>query len=71
MSFGPDFPEELRDRIIDALAEFMTTEACLQSICSEGFYNWTGVERISDAAYDVIRRLMAGLGYTEEDVFGG
>lgn len=71
MSFGPDFPDALKGRIIAALAEFMGTEACEESICSTDFYNWTGLDPISDAAYDVIRRLMQGLGYTEEDIFGG
>ena len=71
MSFGPDFPDELKGRIIDALIAFMATEACEESICSTDFYNWTGMDPITDAAYDVIRRLMQGLGYTEEDIFGG
>jgi len=71
MSFGPDFPDVLKGQIIAALAAFMETEACEESICSDNFYNWTGVAPINDAAYDVIRRLMQGLGYTEEDIFGG
>jgi hypothetical protein len=29
------------------------------------------VEPIDDASYDPIRRLIQGLGYTEEDIFGG
>jgi phosphonate transport system substrate-binding protein len=71
MSFSPDFPDELRGQIIDALVEFTASEACLESICSDEFYNWTGLEPIDDAAYDVIRRLIEGVGYTEEDIFGG
>ena len=71
ISFGPDFPEALRTQIIDALVEFAASEACQESICSDEFYSWTGVEPIEDARYDVIRKLMSGLGYTEEDVFGG
>jgi phosphonate transport system substrate-binding protein len=71
LSFSPDFPEELRGQILDALVEFTASEACLESICSDQFYNWTGVEPIEDAAYDPIRRLIQGLGYTEEDIFGG
>jgi len=71
MSFGPDFPAALKGRIIAALAEFMETDACSESICSTDFYNWTGLDPVSDATYDVIRRLIQGLGYTEEDIFGG
>ncbi len=71
LSFSAEFPEPLKARIIDAMIEFTASEACLESICSDQFYNWTGVEPIDDAAYDVIRRLIQGLGYTEEDIFGG
>ncbi len=71
MSFSPEFPEELREEIIAAMVEFAASEACQESICSDQFYNWTGVEPIDDASYDVIRRLIQGLGYTEEDIFGG
>ncbi len=71
MSFSPDFPEELEGQIIDALVEFAASEACQESICSDQFYNWTGLDPIDDASYDVIRRLIQGLGYTEEDIFGG
>ena len=71
LSFSPQFPQALRGEIIVALAEFMDTEACQESICSDEFYSWTGVEPIGDSAYDVIRRLIQGLGYTEEDIFGG
>ena len=71
MSFGPEFPEDLRVQIRDALAAFMQTEACQESICSSDFYNWTGIDPITDADFDPIRRLIASLGYTEEDIFGG
>jgi len=71
MSFSPDFPDELKDQILNALVEFTASEACLESICSDQFYNWTGLDPIDDASYDVIRRLISGLGYTEEDIFGG
>ena len=71
MSFSPNFPNELKGQIIDALVEFTASEACLESICSDQFYNWTGLDPIDDASYDVIRRLIKGLGYTEEDIFGG
>jgi phosphonate transport system substrate-binding protein len=71
MSFSPDFPEELRGQILDAMVEFTASEACLESICSDQFYNWTGLDPIDDSAYDPIRLLIKGLGYTEEDIFGG
>lgn len=70
VSFGPEFPLALAGDIIDALVEFTASEACLQSICSEEFYNWTGLEEVTDSFYDPVRANMEVLGITEEDVFG-
>jgi phosphonate transport system substrate-binding protein len=69
VSFGPDFPADLREEIIDALIEFTQTEACNESICN--FYNWTGVERIEDKAFDPVREQIEILGWTAEDILGG
>ncbi|MFN2165126.1 MAG: phosphate/phosphite/phosphonate ABC transporter substrate-binding protein, partial [Anaerolineae bacterium] len=71
MSFSPDFPEDLRTQILDAMVAFTASDACQESICSDQFYNWTGIDPISDSAYDPIRALIRVLGYTEEDIFGG
>jgi phosphonate transport system substrate-binding protein len=70
LSFGPDFPPELRTQIIDALVAFSQTEEWNQSIGSKDFYNWTGLEPVEDSAYDPVRNLIEQLGYTEEDIFG-
>jgi phosphonate transport system substrate-binding protein len=71
VSFGPDFDEGLRARILNALVIFAGSEACAQSICSDDFYSWTGVEPVADPFYDPVRQLIDVLGYTEEDIFGG
>ena len=71
MSFSPDFPADLRQVIVDALVEFAASDACDQSICSDDFYNWSGLEPVDDAAYDPVRNLIDVLGYTEDDIFGG
>lgn len=71
MSFSPEFPEDLRSQILDAMVAFTASDACQESICSDQFYSWTGIDPIQDSAYDVIRKLIKGLGYTEEDIFGG
>ncbi len=69
MSFSPEFPEELRANIIDAMVAFAASEECAQSICSEDFYGWTGMEPVSDSFYDPVRSLITTLGYTENDIF--
>lgn len=71
VSFGPDFPQGLRTRIMNALVIFASSDACAESICSDQFYNWTGVDPVGDSFYDPVRKLIDVLGYTEEDIFGG
>lgn len=70
MSFSPDFPEELKQSIIDAVTEFVSldNEACVQSLCSEQFYNWTAVGPIADENFDGVRILVAEQGITLEDL---
>jgi phosphonate transport system substrate-binding protein len=69
MSFSPEFPEELRQQIIDAMVAFAASEECMQSICAEEFYGWSGIEPVEDSFYDPVRSLISTLGYTEEDIF--
>ncbi len=69
VSFGPDFPFPLAQRIIDSLVEFTQTDACQESICSGEFYSWTGIEPVGDSFYDPVRSFMTVLGLTEEDIF--
>jgi basic membrane protein A len=71
MSFSPEFPEDLQSQILDAMIAFTASDACQESICSDQFYSWTGIDPVQDSAYDVVRKLIKGLGYTEEDIFGG
>lgn len=59
LSFGPDFPDALRDEIVQALIDFSTTEAWAQSIGSSDFYGWSSLEPTTDSAYDPIRLLIA------------
>lgn len=71
MSFSPDFPADLRQVIVDAVIAFTASEACAESICSDDFYTWSGMDPVDDAAFDPVRSLIDVLGYTEEDIFGG
>lgn len=66
LSFGPDFPEDMRQQIMDALIAFSATEAWSQSIGSEDFYGWTTITPISDATFDIVRNLIAQLGVPDE-----
>jgi phosphonate transport system substrate-binding protein len=68
LSFGPDFPPELREQIEEALVEFAETDAWAESIGSQDFYGWTGLSPATDAEYDIIRQMVAQAGISLEDL---
>jgi phosphonate transport system substrate-binding protein len=68
LSFAPDFPAALRTQIGDALVAFAETDAWLQSIGSEDFYGWSGLEPALDEEYDLIRLMVEEAGITLEDL---
>lgn len=72
LSFGPEFPEELRQQIIDSIITFSETEAWFNSALgnAEQGYNWTSIAPIDDSNFDIIRDMLAATGQTEEDIFG-
>lgn len=74
LSFGADFPEDLRTQIEDALvafaAECETDENCAwnQSIGAEDFYQWTGIQPATDAEYDPLRAVVDVAGIDLDDL---
>lgn len=70
MSFGPEFPEAMKQGIIDAMIAFVDLEnpACAESLCHENFYNWTAVNTIADENFDGVRILVAQQGITLESL---
>jgi phosphonate transport system substrate-binding protein len=68
MSFGPDFPEELKDMINEAVIAYVQTEACQESLCNPQFYEWTDAEPIFDENFDLIRVMMEEQGITLENI---
>jgi phosphonate transport system substrate-binding protein len=66
LSFGPEFPEETRQQILDALIAFAETDEWAASIGSEDFYGWSGLEAIDDTTYDIVRDQIAQLGIPEQ-----
>ncbi len=67
VSFGPDFPEDVRQAIMDALFAFATDDP-------EGFaeamlaYSWTGINPALDEEYDPIQNAVDAAGFTLEDL---
>ena len=71
LSFSPDFPDDVRQLIIDALIAYLASDACqvdAQTICSPDFYEWTGAGPIFDENFDGIRLLMEQQGITLENI---
>jgi len=64
LSFGPEFPADVRTQIEDALVAFAETEAWGTSIGSADFYGWSGIAPATDAEYDMVRAMVAATGYT-------
>ena len=68
MSFSPEFPEELRQMIMDAIIAYVGSDACAETLCNERFYDWNGAAQIFDKKFDGIRLLMEAQGITLENL---
>ncbi len=68
MSFSPDFPEAMKQMIIQAITAYVSTDACAETLCNEKFYDWTGVGPIFDENFDGIRIMMEAQGITLENI---
>ena len=62
LSFGPEFPAEVRAQIEEALVAFAETEAWVTSIGSADFYGWSGIDAATDAEYDLVREMVGSHG---------
>jgi len=71
LSFGPEFPADVRDEILDALFALAEDEEAWNATPLNAVYNWTGLSLIEDSAFDSIRLQFEILGLTEEDIFAG
>ena len=71
MSWSPDFPDELKEVIVQAIVDYIASDACQVDealICSEDFYAWNGVGPIFDENFDGIRIMMEAQGITLENI---
>lgn len=68
LSFGPDFPADLRAQIEEALVAFAETPEWEESIGHQDFYAWSGIEPATDAEYDIVRTVVESQGITLDDL---
>jgi phosphonate transport system substrate-binding protein len=66
LSFGPEFPADLRAQIEQALVDFSKTDAWNESIGSQDFYFWSGINPATDEEYDFVRQMVEAVGLTLE-----
>ena len=71
LSFGPDFPVETRQQILDALFALAGDQEKWDTTALSTSYSWTGIAPITDATFDSVRLQFQILGLTEQDIFGG
>ena len=66
LSFGPEFPADLRAQIEEALLAFAETETWNESLGNQDFYGWTGIDPATDSEYDFVRKMVEATGLTLE-----
>lgn len=71
LSFGPEFPDDVKMEILDALFALSEDEEAWNATALSVAYNWTGLAPVSDEAYDPVRLQIEVLGMTEEEIFAG
>jgi len=67
MSFGPEFPADVRANIEEAMVAFAATDAWNESIGNNDFYGWTGIAPATDSDFDFVRIMVDATGLTIED----
>lgn len=68
LAFGPDFPQETRGKIEQALLDLQGTDAWDQSLGD--FYSWDNIRPATDQDYDAIRQQIEKAGYKMDDIVG-
>jgi len=68
VSFVSDFPEELRETIVQALIDYAATEEGSAVLQDEDFYDISGFGRVDDSYYNPVRNAINTLEWTEEDI---
>lgn len=68
VSFGPDFPTDIRTQIEEALVAFATTPGWEESIGDQDFYGWSGINPAEDAEYDGLRQIVELIGISLDNL---
>ncbi len=66
ISFRPDFPKDLRDKIVQALLSLNDTDEGKEML--KGLFSWQGLEEADDTFYDGFRQQLEAAGVKIEDL---
>jgi len=66
VQFHPGIPQELREKIVDALLEIANTEEGKNTLKTA--YQWAGLERHDDTFYDPFRQVLQASGLSVEEL---
>lgn len=66
VQFHPGIPQELREKIVDALLEIANTEEGKNALNTA--YQWAGLERHDDTFYDPFRQVLQASGLSVEEL---
>ncbi len=66
ISFRPDFPEDLKQQIVEALLSLNETEEGKEML--KGLFSWQGLEAADDTFYDGFRQQLEAAGISIEDL---
>jgi len=68
LSFGPDFPDDLKQTVMDGVISYVGTDACYETLCAEKFYEWDEAAPIGDESFDLVRVIRDEQGITIETI---
>jgi len=68
LSFGPEFPPDIRAQIEEALLAFAETPEWEESIGNQDHYGWTAINTATDAEYDGLRQIVELVGIDLDDL---
>ncbi len=66
MAFGPDFPEDLKTQIVEAMIAFADSDPDTFATAFDA-YSWNGLAPTDDSEFDSIRALLQALDFSIDD----
>jgi len=66
VQFSPVVPQEIRDKIVNALLEIAQTDEGKKALKTA--YQWSGLKKIDDSFYDPFRQVLQASGMSVEDL---